>query len=223
MPPPARPGRPSNGPARVPPSRSGPSPARQVVLAARRQRPGRDPPDGSAEPRRTAEFGTRCRRRTRGVRPSAAQGTRTEPIAPPADAGVDGKMWFTHVSTNKIGKATTNSFVDEVSETVQLARTSRRFFDPPDRDQAVEDVDDELGRGASLRTRLVSRRSAPCAYQVTDAQRWLGPPVSRCLRRCGSRARRRRGGPPAPSGMPRSRMPRRPVQSCRTRSERRVA
>jgi hypothetical protein len=28
------------------------------------------------------------------------------------------------------------SFVDEVSETVQLARTSRRFFDPPDRDQA---------------------------------------------------------------------------------------
>jgi len=27
------------------------------------------------------------------------------------------------------------SFVDEVSETVQLARTSRRFFDPPDRDQ----------------------------------------------------------------------------------------
>ncbi|MFE8947741.1 hypothetical protein [Streptomyces sp. NPDC007856] len=73
-------------------------------------------------------------------------------------------------------------FVDEVSETVQLARTSRRFFDPPDRDQAVEDVDDELGRGARLRTRLVSRRSAPCAYQVTDAQRWLGPPVSRCLR-----------------------------------------
>ncbi|WP_236573228.1 RES family NAD+ phosphorylase [Streptomyces sp. GS7] len=49
-------------------------------------------------------------------------------------------------------------------------------------DQAVEDVDDELGRGAWLRTRLVSRRSAPCAYQVTDAQRWLGPPVSRCLR-----------------------------------------
>lgn len=45
-----------------------------------------------------------------------------------------------------------------------------------------EDVDDELGRGASLRTRLVSRRSAPCAYQVTDAQRWLRPPVSRCLR-----------------------------------------
>jgi len=73
-------------------------------------------------------------------------------------------------------------FVDEVSETVQLARTSRRFFDPPDRDQAVEDVDDELGRGAWLRTRLASRRSAPCAYQVTDAQRWLGPPVSRCLR-----------------------------------------
>ena len=65
---------------------------------------------------------------------------------------------------------------------VQLARTSRRFFDPPDRDQAVEDVDDELGRGAWLRTRLVSRRLAPCAYQVTDAQRWLGPPVSRCLR-----------------------------------------
>ncbi|SOE06506.1 hypothetical protein [Streptomyces sp. Ag109_G2-15] len=96
--------------------------------------------------------------------------------------GPDGKMWFTHVSTNKIGKATTSSFVDEVSETVQLARTSRRFFDPPDRDQAVEDVDDELGRGAWLRTRLVSRRSAPCAYQVTDAQRWLGPPVSRCLR-----------------------------------------
>ncbi len=30
--------------------------------------------------------------------------------------------------------------------------------------------------------RLVSRRSAPCACQVTDAQRWLGPPVSRCLR-----------------------------------------
>jgi len=58
------------------------------------------------------------------------------------------------------------SFVDEVSETVQLARTSRRFFDPPDRDQAVEDVDDELGRGAWLRTRLASRRSAPCAYQV---------------------------------------------------------
>ncbi|MFI0446620.1 ATP-binding protein [Actinomadura sp. 6N118] len=54
-----------------------------------------------------------------------------------------------------------------------------RFFDPPDRDQVV---DDELGRGAWLRTRLVSRRSAPCAYQVTDAQRWLGPPVSRCLR-----------------------------------------
>jgi Transposase domain (DUF772) len=50
-----------------------------------------------------------------------------------------------------------------------------------------------------------------------------GPPVSRCLRRCGSRARRCRRGPPAPSGMPRSRMPRRPVQSCRTRSERRVA
>jgi hypothetical protein len=73
-------------------------------------------------------------------------------------------------------------FVDEVSETVQLARTSRRFFDPPDRDQAVEDVDDELGRGAWLRTRLVTRRSAPCAYQVTDAQRWLGPPVSRCRR-----------------------------------------
>ncbi len=69
-----------------------------------------------------------------------------------------------------------------VSETVQLARTTRRFCDPPDGDQAVEDVDDELGRGASLRTRLVSRRSAPCAYQVTDAQRWLGPPVSRCLR-----------------------------------------
>ena len=91
-------------------------------------------------------------------------------------------MWFTHFSTNKTGKATTSSFVDEVSETVQLARTSRRFFDPPDRDQAVEDVDDELGRGAWLRTRLVSRRSAPCAYQVTDAQRWLGPPVSRCLR-----------------------------------------
>ncbi|GAA2670074.1 hypothetical protein GCM10010412_048860 [Nonomuraea recticatena] len=42
-----------------------------------------------------------------------------------------------------------------------------------DRDQAVEDVDDELGRGAWLRARLVSRRSAPCAYQVTDAQRWL--------------------------------------------------
>ncbi|GGR01820.1 hypothetical protein [Kitasatospora griseola] len=48
--------------------------------------------------------------------------------------------------------------------------------------QAVEDVDDELGREAWLRTRLMSRRSAPCAYQVTDAQRWLGPPVSRCLR-----------------------------------------
>lgn len=74
------------------------------------------------------------------------------------------------------------SFVDEVSETAQPARTSRRFFDPPDRDQAVEDVDDELGRGAWPRTRLVSRPSAPCAYQVTDAQRWLGPPVSRCLR-----------------------------------------
>jgi streptogramin lyase len=29
--------------------------------------------------------------------------------------GPDGKMWFTHVSTNKIGKATTSSFVDEVS------------------------------------------------------------------------------------------------------------
>ncbi|WP_406265579.1 hypothetical protein OH799_18565 [Nocardia sp. NBC_00881] len=27
------------------------------------------------------------------------------------------------------------SFVDEVSETVQLARTSRRFFDPLDRGQ----------------------------------------------------------------------------------------
>ncbi|WP_405527198.1 hypothetical protein OG426_32565 [Streptomyces canus] len=96
--------------------------------------------------------------------------------------GPDGKMRFTHFSTNKIGKATTSSFVDEVSETVQLARTSRRFFDPPDRDQAVEDVDDELGRGAWLRTRLVSRRSAPCTHQVTDAQRRLGPPVSRCLR-----------------------------------------
>ncbi|QYX78419.1 virginiamycin B lyase family protein [Streptomyces akebiae] len=73
-------------------------------------------------------------------------------------AGADGNLWFTHFSTNKIGKATTSSFVDEVSETVQLARTSRRFFDPPDRDQAVEDVDDKLGRGAWLRTRLVSRR-----------------------------------------------------------------
>lgn len=30
--------------------------------------------------------------------------------------------------------------------------------------------------------RPVSRRPAPCAYQVTDAQRWLGPSVSRCLR-----------------------------------------
>jgi hypothetical protein len=36
--------------------------------------------------------------------------------------------------------------LDEVSETVRLARTLRRFFDAPDRDQAVEDVDDELGR-----------------------------------------------------------------------------
>lgn len=63
---------------------------------------------------------------------------------------------------------------------VSVPRTPLRG--PPDRDQAVEDVDDELGRGAWLRTRLVSRRSAPCAYQVTDAQRWLGPPVSRCLR-----------------------------------------
>jgi hypothetical protein len=62
-------------------------------------------------------------------------------------AGADDNLRFTHFSTNKIGKATTSSFVDEVSETVQLARTSRRFFDPPDRDQAVEDVDDELGRG----------------------------------------------------------------------------
>ncbi|PNG20551.1 Vgb family protein [Streptomyces cahuitamycinicus] len=86
--------------------------------------------------------------------PVPTAGSRPEQIT----TGPDGKMWFAHFSTNKIGKATTSSFVDEVSETVQLARTSRRFFDPPDRDQAVEDVDDKLGRGAWLRTRLVSRR-----------------------------------------------------------------
>jgi streptogramin lyase len=86
--------------------------------------------------------------------PVPTAGSRPDQIT----TGPDGKMWFTHVSTNKIGEATTSSFVDEVSETVQLARTSRRFFDPPDRDQAVEDVDDELERGAWLRTRLVSRR-----------------------------------------------------------------
>ncbi|MFB7181989.1 hypothetical protein ACFCYI_30295 [Streptomyces sp. NPDC056257] len=46
----------------------------------------------------------------------------------------------------------------------------------------INDVDDEPGRGAWLRTRLASRRSAPCAYQVADARRWLRPPVSRCRR-----------------------------------------
>ncbi|MGW1109103.1 transposase family protein [Streptomyces sp. NPDC002540] len=94
--------------------------------------------------------------------------------------------WSTSTSAPPARAATTASEAAERAVAqhcrCQLARTSRRFFHPPDSDQAVEDVDDELGRGAWLRTRLVTRRSAPCAYQVTDAQRWLGPPVSRCLR-----------------------------------------
>ncbi|MET8630622.1 transposase [Kitasatospora sp. NPDC004669] len=70
--------------------------------------------------------------------------------------------------------------IGQVAKDFDLAETAVRLWVT----QAEVDagVDDELGRGASLRTRLVSRRSAPCAYQVTDAQRWLGPPVSRRLR-----------------------------------------
>ncbi len=42
--------------------------------------------------------------------------------------------------------------------------------------------DADLARFEAWLARRLSRRLAPCAYQVTDAQRWLGPPVSRCLR-----------------------------------------
>ena len=64
-------------------------------------------------------------------------------------------------------------------------------------------------------------RSSVLSEALPDAPPADWTSVSRCLRRCGSRARRRRRGRPAPPGRPHTRTPRPPVRRIGSRLDRR--